>query len=941
MLTRTHKKYFREGTWSTRVEIEAFVQEVGEADPVDIAELLEALIDRKLSLQPQHEARCLAIKSLIAKQPYRELFEPMVKTMVAGDATVRRTLMELIPLANNVDGHGILCLALGNGDADVRAAAKKLLGQLGGVHALNALVKLSANANFAGRLEAIEVMVPKARHHAVPLLKTILDVGEPHERVAAIRAVTREFFEKDLDGAVRFLLPYLNDAHERVVAEAAKGLAALVDERAFFKHAGHLESSENARVVQGFIEAVSSYKSTRVLNYLAKIIRQGTQNQVVAAIESLEKLGTEDAVAPLIEALSAPRVAVRGRAAEALANMAQRGQVDLARIVIWLLKNRDVNVRRMASELARQIAGSAEQLTPRLLQFLRDEDWWVRERVLDALVEMSGTKLTAHIAAYLQDPSDVIRRYAIGGLRRIKDPQSIGVLVKVAMEDTDWWTREEAIGAVGDLGDPRAIPYLIKMLFQDSNIRLSAIRALETLKAKDAIPMVAEAMGDKDSNVRAAAIHFLGTLGDRTYANAINQARRDDVREVRKAAEDVLIQWNANSGDVSMEVSLTALEKLLVEMAELEADDLLLTAGRPAAIKKMGAVNPLRPEPLPRDDLANMILSTLNADQKRALSERREIDYSVQVKSHGLRFRVNVFLQNTGIGAVFRIIKSANMQFEQLGLPPLVKSFADFRNGLVLVGGPTGSGKSTTLATLIGHINQNSARHIVTIEDPIETVHDCKKSLINQREVGTDAKDFQSALRSTLRQDPDVILVGEMRDHETIGFALAAAETGHLVFGTVHTVSSDTTIDRMLNVFPPGQRPQIRSMLSETLRAVLCQHLLRHKEDPKKRVLALELMMNDSNIASLIRKDKCYQIPSALMISRDKGMQTMDMHLSLLVTRGTVGYEEAFVKANDKAQFTQLVESHGKTGPQPGAQAVAAGAVAPGVTPGRPNVQGR
>jgi twitching motility protein PilT len=240
-------------------------------------------------------------------------------------------------------------------------------------------------------------------------------------------------------------------------------------------------------------------------------------------------------------------------------------------------------------------------------------------------------------------------------------------------------------------------------------------------------------------------------------------------------------------------------------------------------------------------------------------------------------------------------------------LPEIVRTFAHLKNGLVLVGGPTGAGKSTTLAALIADINKNSARHIITLEDPIEVVHNPVKSLITQREIGTHSRAFSYALRATLREDPDVILVGEMRDLPTIQFAVTAAETGHLVFGTVHTVSVANSIDRMVNVFPPDEQPQVRSMLSGSLRAVCCQHLLQRK-DKEGRVLAVEVMINSDPIASLIRKGKTFQIPSVLATSREQGMQAMDSELMRLYKEGIVSKEEAYMKANNKADFESLFE---------------------------------
>jgi twitching motility protein PilT len=301
----------------------------------------------------------------------------------------------------------------------------------------------------------------------------------------------------------------------------------------------------------------------------------------------------------------------------------------------------------------------------------------------------------------------------------------------------------------------------------------------------------------------------------------------------------------------------------------------------------------------------------LTNEQVISLQALQDVDYSHEVKSEGLRFRANIFQQLGGLSGVFRRIRGNLPEFEKLGLPALVRTFGDLKNGLVVVGGPTGSGKSTTLAALIDYINRTSTRHIISLEDPIEVIHKRKQSLVNQREVGTHTKSFAAALRSTLREDPNVILVGEMRDLPTIEFTVIAAETGHLVFGTVHTVSAATTVDRIVSAFPPGQQQQVRSTLADSLRAVICQYLMKEKTGPG-RVLAVELMINNEAVSNLIRKGKAFQLPSVLSTSREQGMQQMDTDLMRLLKEGKITAEDAYVKAVSKKDFEPFVEEEEK-----------------------------
>jgi twitching motility protein PilT len=408
--------------------------------------------------------------------------------------------------------------------------------------------------------------------------------------------------------------------------------------------------------------------------------------------------------------------------------------------------------------------------------------------------------------------------------------------------------------------------------------------------------------------MKLAILVCLETLDEPGQAPAVMTLLQDTDHRVVSAARALLAHWkvSAHGGSAQERGALSLLERMLVALAQAEGDDLILSSGMRPYIKKMGKVVPLSSHVFTAEEVLATLTPTLTPKQIDDLGNLRDVDFSLEVKSEGLRFRANVFYQLPGLSAVFRIIKDKIPVLEDLGLPPIVQTFSELKNGLVLIGGPTGSGKSTTLAGLIDHINRTSARHVVTLEDPIEVIHQQKKCLINQRELGTHTISFEKALRATLRQDPDVILVGEMRDLDTIRFALTASETGHLVLGTVHTVSVDTSIDRMINVFPGGQQPQVRALLADTLRAVMCQYLLKRK-DNQGRVLAVEVMVNNEAIANLIRKGKTFQIPSVIATQREQGMQSMDSDLERVYKAGLVTAEDAYMKAANKKNFELVI----------------------------------
>ncbi|MGD2161388.1 MAG: type IV pilus twitching motility protein PilT [Gammaproteobacteria bacterium] len=340
--------------------------------------------------------------------------------------------------------------------------------------------------------------------------------------------------------------------------------------------------------------------------------------------------------------------------------------------------------------------------------------------------------------------------------------------------------------------------------------------------------------------------------------------------------------------------------QLLAFSVKNGASDLHLSSGLPPMIRVDGDVRRINVDPMDHDIVHGMVYDIMNDKQRKAYEEYFETDFSFEIPGLA-RFRVNAFNHNRGAGAVFRTIPSKILTLEELKAPKIFETISDTPRGIVLVTGPTGSGKSTTLAGMINYVNENHYGHVLTIEDPIEFVHESKKCLINQREVHRDTLGFSEALRSALREDPDVILVGEMRDLETIRLALSAAETGHLVFGTLHTSSAAKTIDRIVDVFPAAEKEMVRSMLSESLRAVISQTLL--KKIGGGRVAAHEIMLGTPAIRNLIRENKIAQMYSAIQTGQSLGMQTLDQNLQDLLNKGMISKDEAAKKAANKDAF--------------------------------------
>ncbi len=350
---------------------------------------------------------------------------------------------------------------------------------------------------------------------------------------------------------------------------------------------------------------------------------------------------------------------------------------------------------------------------------------------------------------------------------------------------------------------------------------------------------------------------------------------------------------------------MAKIDALFKLMKQQGASDLHLSSGAPPILRLHGEMERLNYPPLSNEQTKALVFEILNAEQRAQFEQTRDLDFAYALAEVG-RFRGNVLETHRGIAAVFRIIPSKILTADELGLPEGIRKLTRLKKGLVLVTGPTGSGKSTTLAAMIDLINRTRREHILTLEDPLEFIHENQMSLVNQRQIGNHTLSFASALKAALREDPDIILVGEMRDLETISLAMSAAETGHLVYGTLHTNSAPKTIDRIIDVFPKDSQEQVRTMLGESLKGVVCQQLMK-TADGKGRVAAHEILIGNAAISNLIREGKTFQIPSIMQTGKGEGMQLMDQRVLELLKEKKVTPEEAYRCAVEKRNFEQYL----------------------------------
>ncbi len=944
----------RAAAWRSPAEAQQLVQNASDVDAADLLGLLELVLHKMLAQDTErHGMRRTVFHALVLKNPAEALFKPFVKALRTAPPDVRAVLVEVLPKCNSVADHLDVVELLKDPAPEVRSAGAKVLVEIGSKTAVQALSSMLLERGFPGLREGLDVVMRTSGAQALPVLEKLLAKPEPTERLLAIRWLgDATYMSRSTGAALRILAPLLKDPHESIAIAAAIAIGQIATENDYHQILLPIVDGKNLKLAGTVIEGLKRFPSERTAELLERKLASGPNVLRLAALSCVENaillqqtaLASPAAAAvnlvdidPLIgvavSALGHPQIAVRNRAAEVMAALSKSQGVELGRTIVWLLRSGDVTTRRMAAEVLRSVKDPHGELWPKLVSSLRDDDWWVRERVMDALVDLAGHGLSRYMVAWLGDRSDVVRRFALNVLLRLKDPETIAAVVHTARTDPDWWAREKAVEVIAEFKDIRAVPIIVELMHSTPELQMACISALKILDPSTAAQNLLPLITSPDADVRLLVLKFIEEQNDPAHAPLVEPLRKDADPAVQRLAHGLIVRWRilkddaVGEGAVPAPVVLSAsvvdddrpLDQLLLKMVELDGSDLIIAPERPVFLKRLGQIEPLTDGPLSADRVASLLTPLVSAAAAVRLDQRKDVDFSTSVKATGHRFRVNLFRQRGGLSGVFRAIRAQIPVLEDLGLPSMIRELTAMRTGLVLVGGATSSGKSTTLAAFIDYINRTQPRHVVSLEDPVEILHGNKLALVQQREVGSHTKSFARALRSALREDPDVIVIGEMRDKETIELALTAAETGHLVVGTLHTISADACVDRIINAFPRGQQDQARASLADSLRAVVCQTLVRRRAGISgPRLLASELLVNNDAVSNLIRKSKTVQIPSIVATSRESGMQSLDQDLIRLVKTGLVDEIDVLARARNKPTVEQAINEQRADTPNTG-----------------------
>ena len=802
-----------------------------------------------------------------------------VQRVIEGDWASKREQSELLEEVrrsriSSSQAIPLVCHA----DADVREVGIDLFVRNPGAHDIRDLVLQLANSRAPSRGLGSQLLSKIPPGVASKGLEDVLD----HKETQARRL------------AWDFALSLVGDARLPYVKRALK------------------EAPAATRVLA--IQRVARIKKTRdTIDILLTAAGDSDATVAESALEQLGDVPDSQVLELMLEKLSASDAVSRSRAVSYLKEAAANQPKLVREPLMALLGGGDDGLRHLAVELL-LLTSTPEEVLLDVLEYARNLVGWLRNRIMETLLTL-GDDILEPALKLLGHPDETVRTMALVLAERFDDPRVVGPVCEL-LGEPDWWLRISACDTLGRLKDPQAVPHLVKAL-ADDDCRWAAIDALAQIGSRKAIEPLARLLTDRRTEVRVEVVRALGRLaGEGGYELLQHVADKDPVTAVRGHAVEAMrvmadrleldvVEIEEDSVSVASADLKRPIDRLLAQAREMGASDLHVTVGEPPLIRIHGTLSRLEGwKPLDARTAAGAVTSILGERHRQLLNRNGEVDFCHYVEEVG-RYRGNAYIQRKGPCAAFRVIPNSPPSFSDLRLPGHLTDLLDYHQGIIVVSGSAGSGKSTTLTALINLINESKPVHIITLEDPVEFVHPIKSALINQREVGSHTESFGRAIRAALREDPDVVMVGEMRDTETIRMALMAAETGHLVIATLHTTNAVQTIDRLIKAFPPEEQPQVRMTLSETLKYVVCQALLPRK-DGEGRVAMFEVLKNTFSVASLIRDDKTYQVPNLMQLGFRVGMRTADVALMDLVESGLITPELAWTRATSPGEFEAL-----------------------------------
>ncbi len=738
--------------------------------------------------------------------------------------------------------------------------------------------------------------------------------GKPE---AALRAASSLLFTLKIPGLAKRLAELAVSPNEEI-RNSARSLAFSAPqspalEALYWQMVDSGELSDRLNCLDRLAEFPVTERNLGRWQRLTRATEQGLRER---ALLVLSEHDAERNIDLLVEALPEVSYTSQQKLTEAIARVARGKGPDFADKILLLMASGESATRSAVIKIILGMENRPE-LIRRYLRFSKTLAGWARDRALESMKSF-GEDLLDPALELLADPEADIRASALTVVGSFGDAKAVPALLPL-LKDEDWWIRVSVAEILGQLKDSRGLPALIAAL-QDREARWAAVEALGRIGDPQALPALAQLLKDPQPEVRIEVLLALRHFNHPKVLEALQRvAKTDPNRSVRTRALEIAEEIVSNKQGLLEDAEglrnaafqthigekEPLLHRLLVGTRNQNASDFHLSVGLPPMVRLASELRRVKGSPFTADQTASMLRQILSEAQWSRLEKEQQLDFCYFIPGAG-RYRANVFVDQRGLNAVFRVIPEKPPTIADIGLPSHLAEIATYHQGLVLICGPAGSGKSTTMAALVNLFNETRHDHVITMEEPVEFVHPFKSCLINQREIGKHTGSYARALRAALREDPDVIVIGDLRDNETIAMALTAAETGHIVLATMNSTTAPKAVDGLIASFPTEQQAQIRTSLSDSLRFVLAQRLLPAREKGKL-VADFEILKGTMSVAALIRDEKTFQIPSAMQIGRSEGMQTHDEALRELLRHQLITAETAYMAATSKAEFEGLV----------------------------------
>ena len=730
---------------------------------------------------------------------------------------------------------------------------------------------------------------------------------------AALRAAAEIFFGLRIPGIDKHLTALIG-AEDEAVRDATRRLVFEAPVTPALSHLfWNLAESPNTGNRSAFLERLATLDLKD--DDVPRWVKQVHDDDPAVSATALRFLGdnrTVESVDLIVDNLARVDYATQQHLITALTREAPSLGADFVDRLLPLMASGEAGTRSAVIKIFLSLE-NRHDLVKSYLKFSKGLAGWARDRALDSMREF-GDDLIEPAIELLSDPDDDVRAMALVVAGSFDDPRIIPATISL-LKDDDWWLRVTAADTLGRFKDDRATDALVATL-DDPEARWAAVEALGRIGDLRSLQPLAKLLADPAPEVRIEVLLALRNFDHPKILEALQKvASSDPDRVVRGRALEIAErvakrthtpledsqQLRENALKIEVAENEPRLHALLVETRTRGGSDFHLAVDLPPLFRESSDLVSMGGDPFSAADCEAIIREILTDAQMLQLEKDQQIDLCYYIPRAG-RYRTNIFLDHKGYNGVFRVIPEKPPTIDEIGLPGHLEEIASHHQGLVLVCGPSGSGKTTTLAALVNLFNETRQSHVITLEEPVEFVHPFKNCLVNQREIGPDTVSYARALRGALREDPDVIVIGDLRDTEAIGLALTAAETGHIVLGTLSSTTAPKAIDRIITNFPHSQQPQIRVALAESLKYVIAQRLL-PVEGSRDRVACFEILKGTMSVANLIREEKTYQLPSAMQLGRTQGMQTFDDSLRELVRRGTISAESAYLHAANQDDF--------------------------------------